>query len=113
MPRCARSAPPARRSGIERRRPGWAIANAPGRTHPCGVLERIEARLEAARSADRPIDLAELEDLYTTGCAEVLELEAQAARMARQLRDLREQLRHVRTAIEWLQEERAAGDVAQ
>jgi hypothetical protein len=77
------------------------------------MLERIESRLEEARSGERPIELHELEDLYTTGCAEVLELEADALRIRRRHQDLREQLRHIRTAIEFLQEEQAAGGAAQ
>lgn len=77
------------------------------------MLERIESRLEEARSAERPLELQELEDLYTTGCAEVLELEADSMRLRRRLQDLRDQLRHVRTAIEFLQEEQAAGEAAQ
>ena len=77
------------------------------------MLERIESRLEEARSGARPIELQELEDLYTTGCAEVLELEADSMRIRRRLQDLRDQLRHIRTAIEFLQEERAAGGTAQ
>jgi hypothetical protein len=76
--------------------------------HPYQMLERIESRLEEARSGERPIELQELEDLYTTGCAEVLELEADSMRIRRRLQDLRDQLRHIRTAIEFLQEEQAA-----
>ena len=76
------------------------------------MLEKIESRLEQARSGERPIELQELEDLYTSGCAEVLELEADSMRLKRRLNDLREQLRHIRTAIEFLQEERAAGDAS-
>ena len=71
------------------------------------MLERIESRLEEARSGVRPLELQELEDLYTTGCAEVLELEADSMRTRRRLQDLRDQLRHIRTAIEFLQEEQA------
>lgn len=78
------------------------------------MLDELEARIAEARSGERPIDLRELEELYTTGCAEVLELEADSVRIARRVADLREQLRHVRTAIDWLQEERAAaGETAQ
>lgn len=77
------------------------------------MLERIESRLEEARSGVRPLELQELEDLYTTGCAEVLELEADSMRTRRRLQDLRDQLRHIRTAIEFLQEEQAAGEAAQ
>ena len=73
------------------------------------MLEKIESRLEEARSGERPIELQELEDLYTSGCAEVLELEADSLRTKRRLHDLRDQLRHIRTAIEFLQQERAAG----
>lgn len=76
------------------------------------MLDELETRLEEARSGERPIDVGELEQLYTTGCAEVLELEAGSARIARRVAELREQLRHVRTAIDWLHEE-AAGEVAQ
>jgi hypothetical protein len=76
------------------------------------MLEEIEARMQAARSGERPIALEELEELYTTGCAQVLELEATAARSTRQISELREQLRHVRTAIEWLQEEEATRGTA-
>jgi hypothetical protein len=77
-----------------------------------GMLDELQTRLEEARSGERPLDVAELEQLYTTGCAEVLELEARSARIARQVDGLREQLRHLRTAIDWLHEE-ADGDVAQ
>jgi hypothetical protein len=62
---------------------------------------------------ESPIDLRELERLYTSGCAEVLELEADSVRIARRVAELREQLRHVRTAIDWLQEEEAARRAAQ
>jgi hypothetical protein len=72
------------------------------------MLDELEARIAEARSGDRPIDLRELEQLYTTGCAQVLELEADSIRITRRVADMREQLRHVRTAIDWLQEERAA-----
>jgi len=76
--------------------------------------EEIEIRLAQAREGKRPITLAELESLYTSGCAEVLELEADAVRTRRRINELRGQLRHVRTAIEWLQQdESAAADAAQ
>ena len=77
------------------------------------MLDEIETRLEAARSGDSPMALEDLERIYTTGCAEVLELEADAIRIGRRLTELRQQLRHVRTAIEWLQEQQAgaASDV--
>lgn len=74
------------------------------------MLEEIETRLEEARSGERPIELEELEDLYTSGCAAILELEAEAMRSKRRLKELRDQLRHIRTAIEFLQEEQATGD---
>jgi hypothetical protein len=74
------------------------------------MLEEIETRLEQARSGERPIELQELEALYTSGCAEILELEADSMRIRRRLHELRDQLRHVRTAIEFLQEEQAAGE---
>jgi chromosome segregation ATPase len=74
------------------------------------MLEKIETRLEEARSGERPIELKELEALYTSGCAEILELEADGLRIKRRLTELREQLRHLRTAIEFLQEEQSAGD---
>ena len=79
------------------------------------MSEGIYSRLEAVRSREGSIPLDQLEDLYTTGCAEVLELEAQAMRLgrpsasvARRLEELREDLRHVRTAIEWLREQAEA-----
>ena len=77
------------------------------------MLDKIEARLEEARSGVRPIELEELEALYTSGCAEILELEADLMRSKRRLKELRDQLRHVRTAIEFLQEEQATGGSAQ
>ena len=77
------------------------------------MLEGIDARIREARSGERPIELPELEALYTSGCAEILELEADALRISRRVEELREQLRHVRTAIEWLQDEEAASDATQ
>ena len=71
------------------------------------MLNEIDARLDAAGSGGPPLELSELEHIYTTGCAEVLELEADAIRIERRLTELRQQLRHVRTAIEWLQEQKA------
>jgi hypothetical protein len=70
--------------------------------------EELEARLAQARAGKRPMTLAELESLYTSGCAEVLELEADAVRTRRRITELRAQLRHVRTAIEWLQQDDTA-----
>jgi hypothetical protein len=70
--------------------------------------EEIERRLAQAREGKQPLTLAELESLYTSGCAEVLELEADSVRTRRRINELRAQLRHVRTAIEWLQQEDAA-----
>ena len=81
--------------------------------HHLLMLEKIETRLEEARTGERPIELRELEALYTSGCAEILELEADDIRIKRRLQDLRDQLRHIRTAIEFLQEEQAAGDAPQ
>jgi hypothetical protein len=63
-------------------------------------LERILSDVRSGRS----IELTELEQAYTSGCAEVLELEADSVRVRRRLNELHEQLRHIRTAIEWLQE---------
>ena len=63
-------------------------------------------RLLSGIGSGRQMELEELEQAYTSGCAEVLELEADALRTRRRLNELREQLRHVRTAIEWMQEER-------
>jgi hypothetical protein len=40
----------------------------------------------------------------------VLLLEADAVRITRRLKELRDQLRHVRTAIEWLQENQDVRD---
>ncbi len=76
------------------------------------MLEDIETRLEELRSGGRPVDRQELEALYTSGCAEILELEADSLRIKRQLTELRERLRHIRAAIEFLQDEQAAGDSA-
>lgn len=76
------------------------------------MLNEIDARLDGAGSGSRPLELNELERIYTTGCAEVLELEADALRIDRRVTELRQQLRHVRTAIEWLQEQEAAGGQA-
>ena len=77
------------------------------------MLDKIEARLEEARSGEQPMDLQELEALYTSGCAKILELEADALRSKRRLKELRDELRHIRTAIEFLQEEQAAGGATQ
>jgi len=76
------------------------------------MLENIEARLEELRSGERSVDLHELEALYTSGCAEILELEADGLRIKRQLEELRARLRHLRTAIEFLQGEHAARDTS-
>jgi hypothetical protein len=73
------------------------------------MLDEVERRLREARSGARPLDLPELEALYTSGCAEILELEADAMRISRRVGELRDQLRHLRTAIEFLQEQQAAG----
>jgi hypothetical protein len=72
------------------------------------MQHELDERLAQARGGQRPIALPELESLYTSGCAEVLELEADAVRTQRRIAELRSQLRHVRTAIEWLQEQEAA-----
>jgi hypothetical protein len=72
------------------------------------MLDELETRIQEARSGARPIELSELERLYTTGCAQVLELEADSIRISRRVAELRDQLRHVRAAIEWLQQEEAA-----
>ena len=76
------------------------------------MLDKLEKRLQEARRGDGPLDLAELEALYTSGCAEILDLEADAMRITRRVGELRDQLRHLRTAIEFLQEQRAAGGPA-
>jgi hypothetical protein len=76
------------------------------------MLENIETRLQQARSGGPAMDLQELEALYTSGCAKVLELEADAMRSRRRLKKLRDELRHIRAAIEFLQEEQAASDGA-
>jgi hypothetical protein len=67
------------------------------------VNDEFERILSDVR-AGRTIELTELEQAYTSGCAEVLELEAESVRVRRRLNELHEQLRHIRTAIEWLQE---------
>jgi hypothetical protein len=71
------------------------------------MLDELEKRLEEARTGGRPLGLEELETLYTNGCAAVLELEAESLRTQRRLSELRNRLRHIRTAIEFLQEEQA------
>lgn len=77
------------------------------------MLDKLEKRIQEARSGARPMDLAELEALYTSGCAEILELEADAMRTSRRVAELRDELRHLRTAIEFLQEQQGAGELAQ
>jgi len=79
------------------------------------MREELHSRLEAVRSREGSIPLDQLEELYTTGCAEILELEAQALRLGRsrasidlRIAELREDLRHVRTATEWLREQAEA-----
>ena len=74
--------------------------------------------MRAAPSRGRGVTLRALEELYTTGCARALELEAEAVRLQRgnqdgtalreSLNELRRQIRHIRTATEWLREESAA-----
>jgi hypothetical protein len=71
------------------------------------MLDELERRLEEARTGGRPLGLEELETLYTSGCATVLELEAENLRTQRRLNELRNRLRHIRTAIEFLQEQDA------
>ena len=73
------------------------------------MLDELEKRLEEARTGGRPLGLEELKTLYTNGCAAVLELEAESLRTQRRLSELRNRLRHIRTAIEFLQEEQAGG----
>ena len=75
------------------------------------MFEEIEVRLNQTPAGGRAMDLQELEALYTSGCARVLELEADAMRSKRQLKMLRDELRHVRAAIEFLQQAQAADDV--
>jgi hypothetical protein len=75
-------------------------------SHPWKLLivnDELERILSEVRSG-RTVELTELEQAYTSGCAEVLELEADSVRVRRRLDELHEQLRHIRTAIEWLQE---------
>jgi hypothetical protein len=100
------------------------------------LAARVDRLLADARAAGRAVTLRALEELYTTGCARVLELEADAVRLQRQregalsaapekrppdsvvrsltadatevreaLSELRAQVRHIRTATEWLREE--------
>jgi hypothetical protein len=103
------------------------------------LLERVDTLLRQARNGHRDVSLSALEDVYTTGCAAVLELEAESIRLGRRsltaletagnggaadhpdladlaessrtvdqtLTQLRSDLRHVRTAIEWMQEQGA------
>ena len=65
-------------------------------------LERLLSEAELGRQ----IELDELEVAYTSACAEVLRLEAEALRTQQRLNELRGQLRHVRTAVEWMHEQR-------
>jgi hypothetical protein len=74
------------------------------------MLDELEKRLEEARTGGRPLGLEELETLYTNGCAAVLELEAENLRTQRRLSELRDGLRHIRTAIEFLQEAQTNAD---
>ena len=94
------------------------------------LAEELDALLRQARGGSRTLYRRELEDLYTTGCAEILALEARALRAERhlkaardegaraadlelllaqhtgltdRLRASRSELRHLRAAIEWLQ----------
>lgn len=90
------------------RRPDRVIGKVSRSRDPEWMQQKLDARVAQALAGQRPLALVELEKLYTSGCAEVLELEADAVRTQRRIRDLRTQLRHVRTAIEWLQEEEAA-----
>jgi hypothetical protein len=89
-------------------RPGGTVVKPRGQRDPAWIRDELDKRLAHARDGERPIALSELESLYTSGCAEVLELEADAVRTQRRIDELRAQLRHVRTAIEWLQEQDAA-----
>jgi predicted nucleic acid-binding Zn-ribbon protein len=102
---------------------------------PAALLDRVDTLLRDARTGHREVSLSELEEVYTTGCAQVLELEAEVLRLGRRSRGaleaagngdakeladlakssrtvertlnrLRADLRHVRTAIEWLQDQR-------
>jgi hypothetical protein len=77
------------------------------------MLDELESRLDEARTGTRRVGVKELEALYTSGCAEILELEADAMRIARRVKELRDQLRHLRTAIEFLQQEQTADEAAQ
>ena len=77
------------------------------------MLDKLEKQLREATLGGGPMDLPKLEALYTSGCAEILELEADAMRITRRVGELRDQLRHLRTAIEYLQEQRGAGEPAQ
>jgi hypothetical protein len=79
------------------------------------MIEDIRTRIAAVHSGDQPPSLDELEELYTTGCAHVLELEAEALRSGGRpgaaslaAEQLRAELRHVRTAIEWLRDDAEA-----
>ena len=91
----------------------WVIAERSPGPDPVEMLDELDTRLEEARSGERPIDVQELERLYTSGCAKVLELEADSLRITRRVSELREQLRHVRTAIDWLHEQQAAAEPSQ
>lgn len=94
----------------------------------------MDALARETRAGDGTVTPRKLEDLYTEACAEVLALEAKALRLRRRthaalggdartaghdvlpalaaeaealerdVADLREQARHLRTAAEWLRE---------
>ena len=96
---------------------------------------RVDQLLSESPAGGGTVALRALEELYTSGCAPVLELEAEVLRLRRRgeaalrgrpaerltqtelstlaanateleadLNELRQQLRHVRTAAEWLRE---------
>lgn len=86
------------------------------------LAANVDKLVAEARSHGRGVTLRALEELYTTGCAQALELEAEAVRLQRRRQDatalretlteLRRQIRHIRTATEWLREESTAASDA-
>ena len=79
------------------------------------MIDDLRARLDAVGSGERRVPLDELEELYTSGCGQVLELEAEAMRRgprralaSQEANELRAELRHVRTVIEWLRDDAGA-----
>jgi len=92
---------------------------------------RIDSLIARCRGAGRPATRREVEDLYTEGCAEALGAEARCAQIDKKLgaadrtpdlaaeraalqgrlTTLRAQLRHLRAAVDWAEEEHDLDDL--